>query len=335
MPHIESIGLGGGSIVREINGRVTVGPDSVGHDLSTKAQVFGGQVCTATDIVVASGALKEQVGDASLTRDVKRDIVDRTGVVTKRMIENVIDRMKTSPEPLPVLLVGGGSIVSPLNIAGVSEVIRPPFHSVANAVGAAISQISGSVDTIWSTKNTPMDMIIEEARKLAIKSAFNAGALDRTIRITEVDAIPVQYVADQVRVTVKAIGEVCPQMLMQPQDDERADPEEFLEQPQAMTPKTNATISNVTGEVVDHARYRPNIIWNSEQRRGEWLVSEMDVYWMRDGCYVLGCAGGGSPISEYIKLRDQLRDGHTIRIIDSADLAADAVVYCESIPPVH
>ncbi|KAL1845483.1 hypothetical protein VTK73DRAFT_551 [Phialemonium thermophilum] len=66
---------------------------------------------------------------------------------------------------------------------------------------------------------------------------------------------------------------------------------------------------------------------NPETGVQEWIISEVDLQWLADGCYVLGCAGGGSPFSEYIRLRDQLRAGHVIRVIDSFDLHDDAVVY--------
>ena len=56
MPDVYSIGLGGGSIVREhADGSVTVGPDSVGYRLTEKALVFGGDTLTATDIAVRLG----------------------------------------------------------------------------------------------------------------------------------------------------------------------------------------------------------------------------------------------------------------------------------------
>lgn len=110
MPRIESIGLGGGSIVRIDGGKVSAGPDSVGYLLDTKARVFGGDVLAATDIAVAAG------GESSTAADAQAKI--------KALMERVVDLMKTSPEPLPVLLVGGGSVVAPKQLQGVSQVIR-------------------------------------------------------------------------------------------------------------------------------------------------------------------------------------------------------------------
>ena len=57
-------------------------------------------------------------------------------------------RMKTSPEDINVLLVGGGSIIVPGALAGVKEIIRPPFFSVANAVGAAMAKGMQSIKSL-------------------------------------------------------------------------------------------------------------------------------------------------------------------------------------------
>ena len=53
MPDVLAVGLGGGSLVRD-EGRL-VGPDSVGYELTSRAQCFGGDTLTATDIAVAEG----------------------------------------------------------------------------------------------------------------------------------------------------------------------------------------------------------------------------------------------------------------------------------------
>ena len=65
------------------------------------------------------------------------------------MLADAIDRMKTSREDCVLVAVGGGSILIPDRIPGVSEVIRPDHFDTANAVGAAIASVSGQVDRIF------------------------------------------------------------------------------------------------------------------------------------------------------------------------------------------
>lgn len=48
MPEVLSIALGGGTKVEEHDGKVTVGPESVGHRLLTEGLVFGGSTLTTT-----------------------------------------------------------------------------------------------------------------------------------------------------------------------------------------------------------------------------------------------------------------------------------------------
>ena len=54
MPDTYSIGLGGGSLIE--SNPVKVGPRSVGYELTEKALVFGGDVLTSTDVIVAGGS---------------------------------------------------------------------------------------------------------------------------------------------------------------------------------------------------------------------------------------------------------------------------------------
>ena len=48
-----------------------------------------------------------------------------------------------------MVAVGGGSFLVPDVLAGASEVLRPANHEVANAVGAAIAEVSGEVDRVF------------------------------------------------------------------------------------------------------------------------------------------------------------------------------------------
>ncbi|KAM5455164.1 hypothetical protein MaudCBS49596_001804 [Microsporum audouinii] len=325
MPHVESIGLGGGSIVRPNGVKTTIGPDSVGHYLSTKATVFGGDTLTATDIAVASGT---NIGDPKLVKDLDKEVVSAAQAKMKSLLEGVIDQMKTSPAPLPVLLVGGGSVLAPAELDGVSKVIFPPFHSVANAVGAAMSKVGGTVDSIESTAERSVAEVIEEAKCTAIEKAVASGAIRETVLLAEVDAIPVQYVANQVRVIARAVGELSPEgvptidNLQNNDDDSEGDDKAYNE-----APKQNIEFNGFNTDTVDVATYRPKVVKNPETGVQEWIVSETDVAWLADGCYVLGCAGGGSPFSEHIRIRDQIRQGHTIRIIDPYSVKKDALIY--------
>ena len=148
MPEVLSIGLGGGSkvVINEKTGRVNVGPESVGHYLTSQAMVFGGDIMTATDIVTASGAV--EIGDVSKVKHISSDLVTKARARIKQILERAVDDMKVSDAPVTLLLVGGGSVVLLDQLEGVQECIMPPHHDSANAVGAAIAKVAGEVDII-------------------------------------------------------------------------------------------------------------------------------------------------------------------------------------------
>ena len=108
MPDVVSIGLGGGSIVRQrADGAVTVGPDSVGYEITKKALVFGGDTLTATDIAVRLGMYR--LGDVSKVADIPLELAQKAMAAIRSMVEDSIDSMKVSSADMDVILVGGGS----------------------------------------------------------------------------------------------------------------------------------------------------------------------------------------------------------------------------------
>ena len=133
MPDIISIGLGGGSLIRD-NGN-KVGPDSVGYRLTEKALVFGGDTLTATDIAVKHYDL--DIGDKSLLNKLDDSTVKNAKQEITRLLEEAVDKMKTSAENVPAVFVGGGTILNKENLNGISELVIPDNFAVANAVGAA------------------------------------------------------------------------------------------------------------------------------------------------------------------------------------------------------
>lgn len=208
MPDLVSVGLGGGSLVRKhSDGRVSVGPDSVGYQVTQKALCFGGDTLTATDIVVAKG-LTEGVGDATLVASLDADLVNAAYTEITRIIEDAVDAMKTSAGEVIVILVGGGSILAPDTLEGAGQVLRPENFGVANAIGSAIAQVSGQIAKVFSLSETPRDQAIAESKLRACNEAMEAGADPATVEVIEVEDIPMAYLGDALCIRVKAVGDL-------------------------------------------------------------------------------------------------------------------------------
>jgi hypothetical protein len=126
------------------------------------------------------------------------------------MVEEVIDKMKTTSEEVPVVLVGGGSILLPDRLAGASRVVRPDHFDVANAIGAAISQVSGAVDGVYDVAGKGRDAIVAQVKEEARQEAIRAGADEASIDIVELEEIPLAYMpSNAVRFRVKAVGNLA------------------------------------------------------------------------------------------------------------------------------
>lgn len=205
MPDLFSVGLGGGSIVRpDGDSRVRIGPDSVGYAITKEALCFGGSTLTMTDIAVARGMAN--VGERDRV-EVEQQTVDAAYERGVAMLEEAVDRMKTSAEEVPVIAVGGGSILLPEKIPGVSRVHKPDHFEVANAVGAAIAQVSGTIDRVFSLQDRSRDEVMEEARRTAFEEAVRAGADEDSLEVVEVEEVPLAYLpGNAVRIKVKAAG---------------------------------------------------------------------------------------------------------------------------------
>jgi N-methylhydantoinase A/oxoprolinase/acetone carboxylase beta subunit len=207
MPDVISLGLGGGSIVRVTDGGLTVGPDSVGYELTTRALVFGGDVLTTTDVAVAAGLA--DIGDRGLVAHLDRVLVEKALAAIRSIVERGIDKLKTSADPVTVVLVGGGTILVGDRLAGASELVKPDHAPVANAIGAAIAKAGGEIDHVFSLDGTSRDAVLAEARLSALEKAVEAGARRDTVEIVDVDEIPLTYLpGNAIRFRIKAVGEL-------------------------------------------------------------------------------------------------------------------------------
>ncbi len=207
MPDLISIGLGGGSILasRDDIGPAA-GPDSVGHELQRRALIFGGDVATLSDVAVASG--RAEFGDRSLAlAGLSTGAVDRALRWVDDRIQMLAERIRATRTALPLVAVGGGAHLIADSVEGVTEVVRHPYAGVANAIGAAIAEASGSVDRSMRYDDSSREECLAEARAAATDAAIHAGADPSRIRITSVNEIPMAYMPGNcARVQVKAVG---------------------------------------------------------------------------------------------------------------------------------
>ena len=204
MPDLLSLGLGGGSLV--VPEPLAVGPTSVGYRLIDRAIVFGGPELTVTDIGVAAGLV--ELGAPARVAHLPKALVERTLERIRAMIEEGVDRMKTEAAPVPLVAVGGGCFVIPERLAGVSEVVHVPHQAVANAVGAAIAQVSGEVDQIF--QGLSREEAIGRARGLAEERAIRAGAEPASLKVVEVEDLPLAYLpGNSLRTRVRVVGDIA------------------------------------------------------------------------------------------------------------------------------
>ena len=208
MPDINSIGVGGGSVVRQdYKGNVTIGPDSVGYRIEDKALVFGGNVVTTTDIAVRLGYA--HVGNPDLVAQIDLRFAKKAGEKIASLLSNAIDQMKTSREDVRLVLVGGGAIIAPPILKGVGQITKKSQGPVANAIGATIAQVGSDYEKIYSYQQISRLDALKNAEKYASSKAITAGADSSSLKLVEVNEIPLAYAPGQTtRVRVKIVGEL-------------------------------------------------------------------------------------------------------------------------------
>ncbi|MBN2828528.1 MAG: hydantoinase/oxoprolinase family protein [Tissierellales bacterium] len=206
MPDIIAIGLGGGTIITKENEVIKIGPESVGYKLTNEALSFGGNTLTATDIAVR---LKmTEIGDFNKVKHIDLEFAEEVLDMMMKKIEEGIDKMKLSAKPVAVVLVGGGGIIIKNNLKGVSELIKPDNFPVANAIGAAIAQVSGTYEKLFTlTDKLTREKALEIAKENAISLAVKAGANKDTVAIVDIEDVPLAYhPGNATKIKVKAAG---------------------------------------------------------------------------------------------------------------------------------
>jgi len=205
MPDIEALALGGGSVVSPDGG--TIGPRSVGYRLLEEGRVFGGGTLTATDIAVAAGAA--ELGNPARVADLDRGVVEAALQRLHGMVDDGIDRMKSSRGAVPVVLVGGGALLISRSLPSASVLHRPEHAGVANAIGAANAQVGREAERILSYRRTSRESALADMQRELGEALVAAGARADSLRIADIDETAIAYLAeDATRLRIKLVGDL-------------------------------------------------------------------------------------------------------------------------------
>jgi len=215
-PDLLSIALGGGTIIKHDGDGVTgLGPESVGYNLVRLGTSFGGPLMTVHDTAVALGKLDTRLDvfktDFVTTPDkiaaLSRPLVDNAWEAIRKTIEEAIDKMKTTAEPVPAIFIGGGALVVPkTGISGVSEAVSPDHFEVGGAVGTTIAEIGAYAEGVVDLDVEDRDVAIKRVTEHAIENAVKAGAIRETAEVIDIEEIPFTYMPgkrEKIRIRVK------------------------------------------------------------------------------------------------------------------------------------
>jgi len=205
MPDLLSVGLGGGTLVDPAD-PAKIGPLSVGYRLAERARVFGGPDLTCTDIAVAAGLVA--LGDPARVAGLDRSFVTAALARMHAIIAEAVDRMRADATPRPLVAVGGAAFLVPDTLPGVSHVMRVANQGVANALGAAIAQVSGEVDQVFQGMGRAA--ALAQAQQIATARAVRAGAAPASIVLVDQEDTPIAYLpGDSLRVRARVVGDVA------------------------------------------------------------------------------------------------------------------------------
>ncbi|XP_052817267.1 uncharacterized protein LOC128243507 [Mya arenaria] len=363
MPDVISIGLGGGSYVRKavVKGKeqMKVGPQSAGFRIVSESLVFAesskteGRVVTATDIAVAAGF--GEVGNKESVSQLEKNFVKEAVDKIHNLVGECVDKMRFNDRNLPLVLVGGGSIIigKEAKFEGVSEIIIPEHFGVANAVGAALSQVSATADKVVDLEHyvdkPKLDKFLQselekhpdadedlrrsiteksrkgfykEARDMAINEIIDAlkaeavasGAKAETLTVVERYDVTLSYIpGSAVRIKVKLVGD----LLVNNDSTEQFLVDESVYNRKPVTGEQTQKQTMTTTGVVLTDEVSGIEVREPEinQETGEWILTPYDIECLSIGAGIMGCGGGGNPHIGYLLALKALESGKKMRVV--------------------
>lgn len=195
MPDVLSLPIGGGSVIRRHNNGYSFGPDSIGSRLFQESCLFGGQTITLTCAAAVCGLIAQK-GPIPLSKN------DAAGILSNALgkLHDAVRIMRGNKKSLPVLAVGGGAFF----LKNIADAI-PENSGVANAYGAALAEVSCTVDTVVCLIDR--ERAVSSIKERAIQGACDKGADAKGVRIVDIQVIPYHYIPSKMgRIVVTASG---------------------------------------------------------------------------------------------------------------------------------
>ena len=203
MPDVYSIALGGGSHVSISRNCIEIGPRSCGNKTFIQSVSFGGNQLTLTDIALALELVDipgARPNNVDLSHKGCKTVINET----LRKIYELIAKIGSEDMRLPIVMIGGGSSLLPKDMLD-ERFIIPKNANVANAYGAALAEISATVDIVVSLEDR--QKVLEDLQQQAIQLAIQKGANFKSVKVVDIDILPYHYVPNHMaRVIVRASG---------------------------------------------------------------------------------------------------------------------------------
>lgn len=230
--------------------------------------------------------------------------------------------MRFAAGDIPLVVVGGAAQLCGDSLRGASSVVRPQHAAVANAVGAAIAQVSGTVDAIFDLGPTAASRtaVLHGAQQAATARAEAAGARPGSCWVAQQSEIPLAYLSGSFcRLTVKVIGDLDLGRIGAGRSGSGMADALSREQPQQPTgTPAGAAVQPATPAAVEFWPLLPGrgeepgaaalAAWRPEVgAQGEWVLHEEDLQLLAVGAGILGCGGGGSPSKALLKAQMELQ----------------------------
>ena len=202
MPDVLSIPMGGGSHINLNGSEVQIGPESSARKMFQEALSFGGTQLTLTDIAICMDQI--HIAEATHRCEIDKKLALRIMDKVRKEILYLVSKIEMQQKELPIVLVGGGASLLPAHCFS-ERFHLPKFASVANAYGAALAEVSATIETVVSLDKR--EAVLEELKRNAIDAAVSKGASASTCRVVDLSILPYHYMpGNRARVRITAAG---------------------------------------------------------------------------------------------------------------------------------